>query len=61
MREGLYQYGDEELALRVFNEEWLYLRRHSPEFWRMLRETYQFTNAQGRELREALAADSEEV
>lgn len=61
MRESLYRYGSDELSLRVFNEEDLYLKRHSKGFIRYLHSIYQCTNAQVAELKTDLLADKAEM
>ena len=57
MRASLYKYSDDELSLRVFNEEGLYLRRHECGFIRELGLIFQYTNKQLAILRQDLQDD----
>ena len=59
MKESLYRFSDDELSLRVFNEESLYLRRHERGFIRELSSIFQYTNKQLAVLRVDLQDDKE--
>ena len=61
MTEDLTQYTKEELSLRVFNEECLYLQRHHIGFIKILYEYYKFTQEQRKVLIEDLKADLNEI
>jgi len=56
-REDLTVYGDSELSLRVFNEEWLYNMRTYSSFQSILEEYYIFDQAQWDELENDLEID----
>jgi hypothetical protein len=53
----LTEYSNQELSLRVFNEEPLYLDRHSLNFIEGLREIFVFNSAQLEELKTDLEDD----
>ena len=61
MRTPLKSYSDEELSLRVFNDEGLYRIRHTHDLFDVLRELFTFTVEQRDELIDDLAADLEEA
>ena len=56
----LTEYGSSELSLYVFNDEWLYARRHRGDFEKFLRQMFVFTDEQWDELVEDLMQDLKE-
>ena len=56
----LTEYGSSELSLYVFNDEWLYRRRHRSDFEKFLRRMFVFTDEQWDELVEDLMQDLKE-
>tara|TARA_Y100000296_G_C4979208_1_gene159773 strand:- start:277 stop:510 length:234 start_codon:yes stop_codon:yes gene_type:complete len=54
----LTEYGSSELSLYVFNDEWLYARRHRGDFEKFLRQMFVFTDEQWDELVEDLMQDA---
>ncbi len=56
-REDLTEFGESELSLRVFNEEWLYDMRRYSSFKDILEEYYIFDQAQWDELENDLEID----
>ena len=58
--EDLTEYGEQELSLRVFNEESLYNDRHSLNFIDSLREIFVFDSEQLEELKTDLEDDLKE-
>ena len=61
MTESLTPYSDQELSLRVFNDEGLYDERHTAGLFDLLSEIFTFTDAQRRELVWDLEIDLEEI
>ena len=61
MGEPLTLYGDQELSLRVFNDENLYNQRHSKDFWETIKDLFTFTKEQADELRQDLQDDLNEL
>lgn len=61
MRESLYKYSENELSLRVFNDEHLYKQRHDKGFIRMIHQIFRATNRQVFVLKQDLAADLTEI
>tara|TARA_R100001530_G_C4296645_1_gene149403 strand:- start:302 stop:484 length:183 start_codon:yes stop_codon:yes gene_type:complete len=59
--EDLTEYNNQELSLRVFNEEPLYLDRHSLNFIDSLREIFVFNSEQLEELKTDLEEDLKKV
>jgi len=53
-------YGDDELSLMVFNDEYLYAERHGDNLVGLL-EDYKFTDTQMSVLKEDLESDLEEI
>jgi hypothetical protein len=58
--EDLTKYGEQELSLRVMNEESLYNDRHSLNFIDSLREIFVFNSEQLEELKTDLEDDLKE-
>ena len=58
--ENLTEYGKQELSLRVFNEENLYLNRHNKDFIESLNELFVFNSEQLEELKQDLEDDLNE-
>jgi len=60
-REPLRNYGDDELSLRVFNDEPRYRIRHSSVLFSVLVELYSFSTAQADVLRKDIEDDAMEA
>ena len=60
-KEDLTGYPNRELSLRVFNEEHLYLKRHSNSILKTLQELFIFTATQEQVLLKDLQEDLNEV
>ena len=45
-KQDITQHSDQELSLLVFNDEYLYLRRHLPSFIELIKEMFIFTDEQ---------------
>lgn len=60
-KEDLTQYSDQELSLRVFNDEGLYRMRRNSQFIGFLNDIFIFSDDQLEELENDLRADLEEV
>ncbi len=45
-KEDLRVYGDQELSLRIFNDESLYLERHKSGFWNTLDSLFVYNSIQ---------------
>ncbi len=58
--EDLTGYSDQELALRVYNTEYLYGIRHDSDLLDMLTEIFIFTDEQREELERDLLEDQDE-
>jgi len=61
MTEHLETYSDDELSLRVFNDEHLYLKRHEHGFIDTLAGLFTFTDEQRDVLDDDLTNDLEEM
>lgn len=56
---NLLNYSDQELSLRVFNDEGLYPIRHRSILWEVLEEMFIYTDAQREELERDLVDELE--
>ncbi len=59
-REDLTHYGDDELSLRVFNDEYLYTMRNRRALFNILNEQFISTLGQMKVLIDDIAQDNEE-
>lgn len=60
MKKDLREYGEQELSLIVFNDEGLYINRHSPEFIEaIIDEIFIYTDEQLKELKNDLLEDED--
>lgn len=59
-RQDLREFSSRELALLVYNDEYLYLRRHRSDFFSMLESMFIFTHDQLAELTADLLEENEE-
>jgi hypothetical protein len=58
----LTNYSDNELSLMVFNTEYFYVERHTPDFlFALCKEEFYFTAKQMEVLKQDLADDEEEA
>ena len=58
-REDLTHYGEDELSLRVFNDEYFYENRHHHGLMNLLHEQFIFTYGQAKTLADDLQNDRE--
>ena len=59
-KENLTKYGNQELSLRVFNDEVLYKQRHRPNFFEDLKIFFIFNDEQEETLKQDLKEDLNE-
>lgn len=59
-KQNLTEYGSGELSMMVFNDESLYLYRHSRNLWDVLDELFIYTQEQKEELEQDLIDDAGE-
>lgn len=60
-KESLKSYGDEELSLRVMNDEGLYDMRLDQEFYDVIADTFTYTPAQLADLKADIDAEIEDL
>lgn len=60
VRENIQQYSEDELSLRVFNDEYLYSIRHTPELYPALVEMFVASKDQVAMLKHDLILDAKE-
>jgi len=56
-KQDIREHSDQELSLLVFNDEYLYLRRHRSDFIELIKEMFIFTDEQLQVLIEDLEGD----
>jgi len=59
-KQDLREYGEQELSLHVFNDEYLYKRRHNYHFLDLVKEMFLFTEEQEETLIQDLEDDLNE-
>lgn len=59
-KEDITQYSEDELSLRVFNDEYLYSIRHKLRLWAEINEMFKYTKEQRNILIDDIRQDNEE-